>query len=122
MEEQSYDRPIRKHPRFKAPPRAVVFFPKNPESLPCHIIDISEGGLSFRYLGEKDKPSEICSISLYHEHELIVGGLTAKSVSDNHLRNGYIPVRRGSLRFATLSTEQRNKLSNFIAHFAEPLH
>ncbi len=122
MEERSNDRPIRKHSRFKAPPRAVVFFPRNPESLPCHIIDISEGGLSFRYLGERDKPSEICSVSLYHEHELIVGGLTAKSVSDNHLRNGYIPVRRGSLRFAQLSSEQQKKLSSFIDQFTAPLH
>jgi hypothetical protein len=122
MEKQSNEQPIRKYPRFMASPRAVVFFPKSPESLPCHIIDISEGGLSFRYLGETNKPSGTCSISLYHEYELIVGDLPAQAVSDNYLRNGFVPVRRGSLRFDTLSIEQRNKLSTFIDHFTEPLH
>jgi hypothetical protein len=116
--EPNYPLP-RKHPRFKALQRTLVLLPQGPEALPYHIIDISEGGLSFRYLGKKIKPTRISPINLYHEHELIVEALPVKTVSDYQLSEGIVPVRRGSLCFESLSMEQRNKLSSFVEKFTE---
>ena len=112
--------PFMKDQRFKAQERALVSFPLDSEDLPYHIIDICEGGLSFRYLGKKIKASKIPLISLYYEYELIVEDLPVKEVSDYQLSEGIVPVRRKSLRFESLSIEQHNRLSFFIERFKKP--
>jgi hypothetical protein len=88
--------------------------------LPYHIIDICEGGLSFRYLGEKIKSAKIPPINLYYENELIVGDLPVKEVSDYQMLDDVVPIRRKSLCFESLSIEQHNRLSLFIEHFTKP--
>ena len=120
MENHSTHQPVRRHQRFKAQERALVSLPLDSEDLPYHIIDICEGGLSFRYLGEKIKTAKIPPINLYYEYELIVGDLPVKEVSDYQLLDDVVPVRRKSLCFESLSIEQHNRLSLFIEHFTEP--
>ena len=119
MENHSGYQPVRGYQRFKAQERALVHLQLGPQALPYHIIDICEGGLSFRYLGKKIKTSKTPSINLYYEYELIVGDLPVKEVSDHRLRDGFVPVRRRSLCFGSLSIEQHNKLSTFIERFTK---
>ena len=114
--------PERNSPRFKAMHRALVLVTQGPEALPFHIIDISTGGLAFRYLGQKLDRSEISTISLYHDFDLIVDKIPVKAVSDYRLRDNLVPVRRGSLSFEPLNPEQRSQLERFIEKFTdEPL-
>ena len=123
MEDQpGRQRPRRKFPRYKALQRTLVFFKKDPEGLPYHILDICQGGLAFSYLGDKIDPMGVSPVSLYYEYELIVEDLPVKEVSDCQLRDSIVPVRRGSLCFESLTFEQKNKLSTFIEHYTEPLH
>lgn len=119
MESRLKYQPARIHQRFKAMHRALVLVNQGPEALPFHIMDISEGGLSFRYLGHKLKRSEVKNISLYHDYELIVDDLPVQAVSDYRLRDNMVPVRRGSIIFKELSKEQLDKLGQFIRNFAE---
>ncbi len=119
MESRIQFSPVRNYQRFKAMDRALVLVNQGPESLPYHIMDISEGGLSFRYLGQRLKRSDIKAISLYHDYELIVDNIPIKSVSDYRLRDNLVPVRRGSVRFDTLDDEKLNKLQSFIQNFTE---
>ncbi len=119
MESQPAYQPIREHPRFKAKQRALVLLPQGEDALPYHIIDISQGGLSFRYLGRKLKHSEIDRISLYHEYDLIVDSLPVTTVSDSRLQDNLVPVRRGSIRFHNLNPEQRDRLATFIQQHTE---
>ena len=111
---------VRRYQRFKAQERALVSLPLDSEDLPYHIIDICEGGLSFRYLGKKIKTSKMPPINLYYESDLIVGDLPVKEVSDYQLRDDIVPVRRKSLCFEALSIEQQNRLSLFIERFTKP--
>ena len=120
MENHSSYPPVRRYQRFKAQERALVSLPLDSEDLPYHIIDICEGGLSFRYLGKKIKTFKIPPINLYYEHELIVGDLPVKEVSDYQLHDDIVPVRRKSLCFESLSMEQHNRLSLFIERFTMP--
>jgi len=120
MENRSSYLPFRRHQRFNAQERALVFLPLDSQDLPYHIIDICKGGLSFRYLGKKIKTSKIPPISLYYENELIVGDLPVKEVSDYQLSYDIVPVRRKSLCFESLSIEQQNKISSFIEQFTKP--
>lgn len=119
MESRLKYQPARIHQRFKAAHRALVLIDQGPESLPYHIMDISEGGLSYRYLGRKLQGSEVKEISLYHDFELIVESIPVQTVSDYRLRDNLVPVRRGSLIFKDLSTEQQNQLKTFIRNYTE---
>ncbi len=109
MESRIQYSPVRQFQRFKAMDRALVLVDQGPESLPYHIMDISEGGLSFRYLGQRLKRSEIKKISLYHDYELIVDDLPIQSISDYRMRDNLVPVRRGSVRFAQMDREKQKK-------------
>lgn len=119
MESRLQYSPVRGNQRFQAVSRALVLIDRGPESLPYHIMDISEGGLSFRYLGQKLRRVDIKDVSLYHNNELIVADLPIKSVSDYRLKDNLVPVRRGSVRFDTLSDEQLVKLKTFIRFYTE---
>ena len=114
MKSQPTYQTIREHHRLTAKQRALVLFPQEEDALPYHIIDISEGGLSFRYLGKKLKHSEIDKVSLYHEYKLIVDTIPVEPVSDYRLRNNLVPVRRSSIRFSALNREQKRNLYVFI--------
>jgi len=116
--QSDYQLPTRDHPRTRAFPRAL-FFPQRPEMLPYHIIDISKGGLSFKYLGVKIKRTGTFSVSLYHENELIAKNLPAKEASDILLQNGFVPVRHASICLESPSSEQQSRLSTFIQNFTE---
>lgn len=119
MESRLKYQPAREYQRFKAMHRALVLIDKGPEALPYHIMDISESGLSFRYLGQKLKRSAVTEVSLYLDFELIVENLPVQTVSDYRLRDNLVPVRRGSLIFQELSSEQRSCLERFIRNYTE---
>ncbi len=114
MEDQTGYLLNRRHTRFKAKKRALVFLPKGPELLPYHIIDISEGGLSFSYLGEKINLEGIFPVSLYNDKELVVKNLPVKAVSDCQLHDALVPVRRGSICFESVRGKKQNGLVTFI--------
>ncbi len=120
MKSHSNYLPVREHKRFKAMQRALVLFPQSPEALPYHIIDISQGGLSFRYLGNKLKSAEISEINLYHEYELIVDAIPIEMVSDYRLRDNLVPVRRGSLSFSGVNKDKMTQIETFIKNFTLP--
>ncbi len=119
MESRLKYQPARGYQRFKATHRALILINQGPESLPYHIMDISEGGLSYRYLGKKLKRSEIREVSLYHNFELILDAVPVRTVSDYRLRDNLVPIRRGSLYFKDLTEEQRSRLERFIRDFTE---
>lgn len=111
--------PVRNHQRFKAIGRALVFVNSGPEALPFHIMDISEGGLSFRYLGPKLRRDKINNISLYHDQELIVEDIPIKAISDYRLSGDLITIRRGSVQFGPMDKEKHSQLEKFIQNFTE---
>jgi len=111
--------PAREHQRFIAMHRALVLVDTGPESLPYHIMDISESGLSFRYLGQKLKRSVIKEVSLYHDYELIVAKIPVQPVSDHRLQDNLVPVRRGSVSFKDLNPNQQSQLERFIQNYTE---
>jgi len=119
MESRAKYSPVRSYQRFKAMDRALVLVDQGPESLPFHIMDISEGGLSFRYLGQKLKRSDIKKISLYHDYKLIVDDIPIKAISDYRLLDNIVPIRRRSILFKDLDPEKLSKLETFIREFAE---
>ena len=119
MESRIKYSPPRNHQRFKAISRALVLINTGPEALPFHIMDISEGGLSFRYLGPKLRRSTVKTISLYHDRELIVADIPIKSISDYRLNDNLITVRRGSVQFGEFDQGKHSQLEQFIRNYTE---
>ena len=119
MESRVQYSPVRAHQRFSAVDRALVLINSESETLPYHIVDISEGGLSFRYLGKKLKSSKATKVSLYHDYKLIVGDLPINTVSDYRLQDNLVPVRRRGVSFKEMTSEQLSKLEVFIQNFTE---
>ncbi len=119
MESGIQYQPARRHQRFKALHRALVLIDTGPESLPYHIMDISENGLSFRYLGQKLKRPDIKEVSLYHDHEMIVEKIPVQTVSDQRLHDNLIPVRRRSIQFTNINEAQRSQLERFIQNYTD---
>lgn len=111
--------PVRDHQRFKAIGRALVLINTGPEALPFHIMDISEGGLSFRYLGPKLQRDKINNISLYHDQKLIVDDIPIKAISDYRLSENLISVRRGSVQFGSMEKGKHSQLEKFIQNYTE---
>ncbi len=119
MENRLTYQPVREHQRFKAIDRALVLVRHCPECLPYHIMDISEGGLSYRYLGQKLRRAEIKKINLYHDFELIAEALPVQPVSDYRLHDHLVPLRRSSVHFKDLTDEQQGQLQQFIRKYTE---
>lgn len=109
----------RKHQRHKVAQRALVLVSQRIDALPFHIVDVSKGGLAYRYLGKHLMRSDNVKIDLYHESELIAEGLPVKLVSDYRLQSNMVPLRRGSFSFEALNSEQQAQVEVFINAFTE---
>lgn len=103
----------RKFTRLKGVKRAFLVATEIIDALPLHIVDISKGGLSYRYLGKNCFYTT--KVNLYHESELIAEDIPVQPVSDKRFPNNMIPLRRGSFRFGELNSEQDAQVERFIA-------
>ena len=104
----------RTNKRFPAKERALVSIRSDSYGMLYHLIEISNGGLSFRYLEEDVLTKSLSELSIVLEDNFYVDSLPVEIVSDTLLVNGYIPVRRRSVRFGELSPRQKTQLIDFI--------
>ena len=111
-------RVARKYRRFLTHGRALARVRSTPETM-FHVIDISVGGLAFRYLGDGELGGSADEIDLFHDESLALGGIPVRAVSDCPLDYGFIPMRRRGLSFGDLTPEQRFALDAFIVNYTE---
>ncbi len=85
------------------------------------ILDISREGFSFRYLLGRfndplqSKKSNIELYSLFTIDQFILNNVPARVISDSKINDREISIRRRSLEFIDLSSEQTSQLDYFIA-------
>ena len=111
----------RRYPRYRAGERALLVINTTMDR-PYHILDISHGGLAFKYLGDKKQAGLITSISLVDDQHIYLENIPVTAVNDISLplhspdsQTGITaPRRRIGLRFTELSPEQEAKLDEFI--------
>ncbi len=108
----------RRYPRVMAPDRALVAVSDDYQGFPYNMIDISEGGLAFIYIGEDALTLTDKQLDIYLDTDLQVGRISVMVVADRQLEGLYIPKRQCSLRFGELSEPQREKLQMFINRHA----
>lgn len=114
MERKTAATERRRQPRFSAHERALVAVSGDDFGLPYHLLDISEGGMAFRYLNQSRLPLTDSQMDIYLEENLQVGRLPVTVVADRQLADGFIPKRRCCVRFGMLTPAQQLQLQAFI--------
>lgn len=108
----------RKHKRYLVKNRAFAVL--GPEAVRlCHLIDISRGGLSFRYFADTDDlTGEISVLDILCGENFYIEKIPARGVSDwllpPDLPFGSLAMRRRSVQFGELSVGQAEQVENFI--------
>ncbi len=83
------------------------------------IIDISEGGLAFRYINTEDKTSGPCELDIFlSDGNFYLNKVPFKNISDVEMDNvpslASIRMRRCGLQFGDLTPDQIFDLEYFI--------
>ncbi len=107
----------RAHQRFGAMNRALVVV--GDEALPYHIVDISLGGLAFRYIGEERLARKVSELNILYDDKTFLEKVPVESVSDISLREGYIPMRRLGVKYRDLTPDQKSRLQTFIQSYTQ---
>jgi hypothetical protein len=115
---------LRKHERYLVPTGSFVSLGNNGSTL-GQILDVSMGGLAFRYIGEdSSNGSHLDMFST--EHDFHLRKVPFRSVTDFEIDNLVLSkiggrvhphcrtMRRGSVRFHKLSRKQRSQLKDFL--------
>ena len=104
----------RVHKLIPAKERALVYIGSESDSMLYHLIEISNGGLSFRYLGGNVLTQDLSELSLVLKDKCYVAALPVETVSDTPLNNSNVTFRRRGVRFGELSSMQKSQLNDFI--------
>ena len=108
----------RKHARFKVQSKALAALAQSP-TVAGHIIDISEGGLSFRYVAGQQRSQESPRLNLLVSDERFqYKTLPFKSVWDfpipDHFSFGSISTRHCGVEFGDLTDDAKSEIKKFI--------
>ena len=107
----------RKHQRFRLKDLAIAV-PNKPTSQVGRIVNISKGGLAVRYVDRDDWAGEADSIDILINSGLFLTNIPIQNVSDFEVENqvsfSIMTERQCCLQFGALSSEQENRLDEFI--------
>lgn len=95
-----------------------------PERRPWHILDISEGGLSFRYVPklELETMEDLPELEIVtRDATFSLEKLPFKTVSDTGMDGtpgSHLQLRRRGVQFGDLTKLQTAQLDHFISHYS----
>ncbi len=113
---QTRDR--RLYPRFTAPERSLVAMSGDSSRLPYNLTDISEGGMAFLYLKDRQLFLTENHMDIYLNETLEIARLQVVIIADIKHKNYSTFKRRCSVRFGEMTRKQRLQLKTFITHHA----
>jgi hypothetical protein len=99
---------------------AVLFGPTSTKGI--QVVDISKGGLAFRYVNGQKPSSGMFEIDILWDHiDFNLIKLRLRTVSDYQIPNGFllgvIPVRRCGAQFVELTKDQVFQLEDFVENY-----
>jgi hypothetical protein len=108
------------HKRFQVPIGVFVAFGPDHSSL-GEIIDISMGGLSFRYLATEDPLIRSSTLDIFlTDRDFCLNDVPFETVSDFGTHQiPFVPVtmRRRGVQFGEMKNNQASGIEYFIQHF-----
>ena len=113
----------RKHKRFR-PKEGTYAVLSGSVSKMGQIIDISRGGLAFRYIDIGDRPRETCVMDIIENSSYRLENVGFRIISDMDASKDFpfstIPMRRCGGELMGLSDKQIYDLEYLIESFTEP--
>jgi hypothetical protein len=111
----------RRYTRFRTKDGALIELRSHRGKL-GEIIDISKGGLAFRYIDIGDRPKGSFEVDIFlKERDFRLEKVPAKTVSDLKTTKYYpyssTKTRRQGVQFGKLTRTQISKLEHFIKHY-----
>lgn len=111
----------RRHKRFLVPDGTLAVFGRS-RTIVGSLIDISMGGLAFRYVTDEELPRDASEIDILLAEGLShLYGLPCETVYDietaNRTRLAIMTERRRGLKFGELSPNQKLHLEYFIRNY-----
>ncbi len=108
----------RRNRRYKAREGTVALLGE-PLNIMGSVIDVSEGGLAFRYISNGKRPSESFELDILYSQQLVyIDKMPFKTVSDAEMTgesaSKLFPVRRCGVQFGELTEAQKSKLEYLI--------
>jgi hypothetical protein len=119
MTEETKEVERRKHERISVAGRAdaVLFGPDFTKGV--QIVDVSKGGLSFRYVNGQKPLNGPLELDILWDHiDVFLLKLKIRAVSDFQVANefllGVIPIRRCGVQFVDLTPDQISQLEHVV--------
>jgi len=110
----------RKHKRFKVKEKVFVELSLNPVKV-GEMIDISAGGLSFRYIANGEIIQKSVEIKIYYPQSKFTSeSMTVRTVWDGIMPKfwtGTIKTRRRGACFEKLTQTQKSQIEHLIQHY-----
>jgi len=108
----------RKHKRFKVHENVFVAFRSRLAKF-GNIVDISMGGLGFRYLADEYESDGVFELYIFSaSHDFYMDKVPFKTISDFEMVNDVpfssVIMKRSSIRFGELTDRQISRLEHFI--------
>lgn len=111
----------REHPRFQVSNEALAILKPHPIKL-GQIINISEGGLAFQYLGDEKINASYVELDIFvSKSGRQFNAFPFKKVRDFQISSDYektTPIRQLCIQFKDLTSEQKSQLKDFISEYA----
>ena len=109
----------RKHTRYKSGGLGFVALHDGHSHILGQLLDISQNGLSLRYLAENHIPETLkqsCKLDIFSsDQEITLENVASEIVYDSDCEAGHIPTKRCALQFKDLTGEQEHTLGKFIS-------
>ncbi len=109
----------RKHTRYKSRGLGFVALHNDHSHILGQLLDISQNGLSLRYLAENQIPETLkqsCSLDVFSsDQEIALENVTSRFIYDSDVEDGHIQTKRCALQFEDLTEEQQVSLAELLS-------
>ncbi len=108
----------RKHKRYLVKDRTFVVLGPDATEL-CHIVDISKGGLAFRYFIESKKLlEEYMELGILSGDNFYLENISVRNISDREFKNesssSKLMMRKRGIQFGHLTPFQESQLEHLL--------
>jgi c-di-GMP-binding flagellar brake protein YcgR len=109
----------RKHTRYKSRGLGFVALHNDHGHILGQLLDISQNGLSLRYLAENNIPEnfkESCKLDVFSsDQEIALENVSSELVYDSDVESGNIATKRCALQFKDLTDDQQHSLGQYLS-------
>ena len=112
----------RRHTKRRPINKGLAFVVMRSDKTEQHglIIDVSKGGLSCQYLGDKEMPVSQTSLDIYYQYKRLLSDIPNTTIDDFVMpvtkSSNLMPMRRRNIQFGNLPANQITQLEKLLTN------